>query len=116
MYACEVVKVISVAARSVHETPCLSISLVHRYTIQQTAKRTLILRLVQPVNNHICLSDAQRIEVLSYCQRQHVLVLPPLRFRSRHGRREASDALVEHDVAEGVLKGGGRVEAVGAAV
>jgi hypothetical protein len=73
---------------------------------------TLVFRLVQPVDNDISLGDAQRVEVLPHCQRQLIFVHPPFRLFACHCWREAPNALAEHDVAEWVLEGRRRVEAV----
>ena len=77
---------------------------------------TLVLGLVQPVDNDVALRDAKGVEVLADGQSQLVLVHAALGLGAGHGGREAADAVAEDDVAEGVGEGRGRVEAVGAAV
>lgn len=75
-----------------------------------------MLHFVQQVDEDVGLAHAVGVEILPYSQSQLVFVLPSFRFRSRHCRRHSSDRAAEYDVAEGVLEGGGRVEAVGSAV
>lgn len=80
------------------------------------ARRTLVFRFVQPVDNDVALGDAQRIEVLAHCERQLILVYSSLWLWSCHGRREATDALAEDNVTQWVLEGRRGVEAVGSSV
>jgi hypothetical protein len=83
---------------------------------QRVMCSTLMLRLVQPVDNDIGLGHAQRIEVLAHCQSELVLVDPSFRLWSRHGGRKAADALAKDDVAQWVLERGRGVETVRSAV
>jgi len=82
----------------------------------QIRQRTLVFRLVQPVNDDVALADPKSIEILPYSQCQLIFLYSPFRFRACHGRRHASYALVEDDVTERVLEGRRGVEAVGSAV
>lgn len=77
---------------------------------------TLILDFIQQINNDVGLVDAQSIEVLPHSQSQLLLLHSPLRLRSSHCGRKASDAIAEHNVAKRVLERGGGVEAVGPSV
>lgn len=78
--------------------------------------RTLVLRLVQPVNDDVALVDSQSIEILPYSHGQLVFVHSSFRFGAQHGRRHASDPLAEDDVTERVLERRRGVEAVGSSV
>lgn len=48
--------------------------------------RTLVLRLVQPVNDDVALVDSQSIEILPYSHGQLVFVHSSFRFGAQHGR------------------------------
>ena len=78
--------------------------------------RALVFRLVQPVDDYVALGDGLRVEALLDRQAQLVLVHASLCLWSRHGRRHASNALVQYDVAKRVLEARWAVEAVGASV
>lgn len=78
--------------------------------------RTLVFRLVEPVDDDVALGDAKSVEVLPHGHCQLVLVYSSFRFCACHGRRHAADALAKDDVAEWVLERRRGVEAVGSAV
>ena len=78
--------------------------------------RTLVFCLVQPVDDDVALGDSKSIEVLPYSHCKLIFMHSSFRFRACHGRRHASYALTEDDVAEWILKGRRGVEAVGSSV
>lgn len=77
---------------------------------------TLVLDRVDPIDDAVCLRHSLGVEVLPDGQRKLLLLDSPLVLLPCHCGRKAADALVEDDVAEGVLERGGSVEVVGTAV
>jgi hypothetical protein len=75
-----------------------------------------VFRLVEPVDNYVALCDSLRVEAFLDSHAQLVLVNTSFPLGSRHGRRHASNALVQYDVAERVLEARRAIESVGSSV
>lgn len=66
--------------------------------------RTLVFRLVEPVDNHVALCHSLGVEAFLDGHAQLILLNTSFSLWSRHGGRHAPNALVQYDVAERVLE------------